>query len=285
MKKASIPELAKMKHEGKKLRMVTAYDYPVAAMVDQTDIELILVGDSLGMVVLGYEGTTGVTVEEMIHHIKPVVKGAPKTIIVGDMPFGSYNVSTAQAVKTANRLMKEGGCDAVKLEGGLHVVDQVRAIVNGGIPVMGHIGLTPQTSSQLGGFKVQGKDVESARRIIREAEMLEEAGVFSIVIEAVPSAIGQMITERVSVPTIGIGAGPHCDGQVLVTQDMMGMFDRFTPKFVKQYASVGQTMIEAFTAFAADVSENRFPSEEHCFSIKDTVLDGLYGGTGDSNDK
>lgn len=274
--KVAIPRLKEMKKEGKKLRMVTAYDYPMAVLVDKTDIELILVGDSLGMVVLGYTGTVSVTMEDMIHHIRPVVTGAPNTIIVGDMPFGSYNVSVEKAVENANRLMKEGGCDCIKLEGGLNVIDKVEAIVNAGIPVMGHIGLTPQTSSMLGGFKVQGKDIESAKKILEEAKALEKAGAFSIVIEAVPAPIGKLISEKIEIPTIGIGAGPDCDGQVLVTQDMVGMFDRFVPKFVKQYAQVGQTIVEAFNEYAKEVQEGKFPAQEHCFTMKDDVLKQLY---------
>lgn len=274
--KTPIPQMKVMKKEGKKLRMVTAYDYSTAVLVDKTEIELILVGDSLGMVVLGYSATVGVTMDDMIHHIRPVVKGAPNTVIVGDMPFGSYNVSVEQAVENANRLMKEGGCDCIKLEGGLNMVDKVEAIVNAGIPVMCHIGLTPQTSSQLGGFKVQGKDVESAKKIVDEAKALEKAGAFAIVIECVPAPIGKLISESIEIPTIGIGAGSDCDGQVLVTQDMLGMFDKFVPKFVKQYAKVGQTIVEAFNQYANEVQEGKFPSPEYCFTMKEEVLKKLY---------
>lgn len=274
--KTPIPRLKEMKQEKKKIRMVTAYDYPTAVIVDKTDIELILVGDSLGMVVLGYEGTVKVTMEDMIHHIAPVVKGAPNTIIVGDMPFGAYNESKEQAIHNANRMMKEGGCDCIKLEGGMNMADTVKAIVNGGIPVMGHIGLTPQTSSQLGGFKVQAKDVESVRRIIDEAKALEEAGAFSLVVECVPAQVGKLISEAIAIPTIGIGAGPDCDGQVLVTQDMIGMFDRFVPKFVKQYTKVGDAIQNAFNEFSREVEQGAFPAPEHCFNIKDEVLRKLY---------
>ncbi|MHB1394103.1 MAG: 3-methyl-2-oxobutanoate hydroxymethyltransferase [Clostridia bacterium] len=256
--------------------MVTAYDYQMAVLVDKSEVEMILVGDSLGMVVLGYSGTTSVTMEDMLHHIRPVVKGAPNTVIVGDMPFGAYNVSVEQAVSNANRLMKEGGCDCIKLEGGANMVDKVEAIVKAGIPVMAHLGLTPQTSSQLGGFKVQGKDLESAKKIIEEAKAMERAGAFAMVVECVPAAIGKLISESIEIPTIGIGAGPDCDAQVLVTQDMIGMFDQFVPKFVKQYAKVGDTIVNVFAEFVADVHKKEFPAQEHCFAIKDDVLDKLY---------
>ncbi len=274
--KTPIPKFKEMKKEGQKLRMVTAYDYQMAVLVDKTEIELILVGDSLGMVVLGLSGTNQVTLEDMIHHIRPVVKGAPNTVIVGDLPFGSYNVNAEQAVISANRLVKEGGCDCVKLEGGIHMADKVEAIVKAGIPVMAHIGLTPQTSSQLGGFKVQGKDLESAKRMIEEAKALEKAGAFAVVVECVPAQIGKRLSESIDIPTIGIGAGPDCDGQVLVTQDMIGMFDRFVPKFVKQYAKVGETIVKAFNEFAGEVQRQEFPGPEHCFAIKDEVLEKLY---------
>lgn len=274
--KVAIPSFKDMKKEGKKIRMVTAYDYHTAALVDQADIEMILVGDSLAMVMLGYDSTVGVTMEDMIHHIKPVVKGAQNTIIIGDMPFGSYNVSCEQAVINATRLMKEGGCDCIKLEGGLAVTDKVEAIVNAGIPVIGHIGLTPQTSSQLGGFKVQGKNIEDAKRIVEEAKALEKAGAFMIVIECVPSAIGKLISESIDIPTIGIGAGPDCDGQVLVTHDMMGMYGKFTPKFVKKYANLSKIIINAFNQYSEEVQSGSFPDEKYSFGMKEEVLKKLY---------
>lgn len=274
--KTPITKFKEMKKSGKKFKMVTAYDYQLAALIDKTDIEMILVGDSLGMVVLGYSGTVPVTMEDMIHHIRPVVKGAPNTVVVGDMPFGAYNVSVEQAVANANRLMKEGGCDCIKLEGGLNMVDKVEAIVKAGIPVMAHIGLTPQTSSQLGGFKVQGKDIESAKRIVEEAKAMEKAGAFSIVLECVPAGLAKLITESIEIPTLGIGAGPDCDAQVLVTQDMIGMFDQFVPKFVKQYAKVGETIVKALNEFSQEVDNKVFPGPEHCFTIKDDVLNKLY---------
>jgi 3-methyl-2-oxobutanoate hydroxymethyltransferase len=274
--KIAIPALKEMKEQGKKLRMVTAYDYPTGILVDQTDIEMILVGDSLGMVVLGYDGTVPVTMEEMIHHTKAVCRGAKNTLIVGDLPFGSYNISSEDGVRNATRMMKEGGADCIKLEGGLAVVDTVRAIVRGGVPVMGHIGLTPQTASALGGFKVQGKDSAAAERTIQEALALEEAGAFAIVLEAIPAPLAEIITKKLSIPTIGIGAGVHCDGQVLVTHDLIGLFDRFVPKFVKQYANVSKDIVAAFNAYADEVATGKFPGPEHSFTMKEEVLKRLY---------
>lgn len=274
--KVTIPALKEMKEQGKKIRMVTAYDYPTGILVDKTDIELILVGDSLGMVVLGYDGTVPVTMDEMIHHCKATVRGAKNTLIVGDLPFGSYNASISDAVYNATRMMKEGGADCIKLEGGLTVVETVRAIVNGGVPVMAHIGLTPQTASALGGFKVQGKDTAAAERMINEALKLEEAGAFAIVLEAIPAPLAEIITKKLTIPTIGIGAGVHCDGQVLVTHDLIGLFDRFVPKFVKQYANVSQDIVAAFNAYAEEVATGKFPGPEHSFTMKDEVLKRLY---------
>lgn len=275
-KKLTIPQLKEIKEQGKKIKMVTAYDYPFASLVDQSSIELILVGDSLGMVVLGYDSTTGVTMEEMLHHTRPVVKGAPNTLIITDMPFGSYNVSVSEAIKNANRIMKEGGADGVKLEGGSVVAGTVRAIVDAGIPVMGHIGLTPQTVSQLGGFKVQGKDEEAAQKLIEDAKLLEEAGAFAIVVECIPTPVAKLITEKLSIPVIGIGAGVDCDGQVLVIQDLLGMFERFVPKFVKQYAKLNNPIMEALEQYATEVDHSVFPGVEHSFGMKEEVLKKLY---------
>jgi len=275
-KKITIQQLKEMKQQGKRFKMVTAYDYLLASVIDKSPIELILVGDSLGMVVLGYDSTVSVTMDDMLHHSKPVVKGAPNTLIVVDMPFGSYNVSINEAISNANRLMKEGGADCVKLEGGAIVVETVRAIVNAGIPVMGHIGLTPQTVSQLGGFKVQGKDAEAAQKLLEDAQKLEEAGAFSIVVECVPAPVTKLMTEKLSIPIIGIGAGPHCDGQVLVAQDMLGMFDRFVPKFVKQYGNLNGIIMEALQRYATDVDSGEFPGPEHSFAMKEEVLKKLY---------
>ncbi|HHY91944.1 MAG TPA: 3-methyl-2-oxobutanoate hydroxymethyltransferase [Firmicutes bacterium] len=274
-RKVAIPQLKDMKKAGQKLKMVTAYDYPTAVMIDKSPIEMILVGDSLGMVVLGYDGTVPVTMEDMIHHIRPVVKGAPHTLVVGDMPFMSYNISREEAIRNAGRLMKEGGADCVKLEGGTVVAPTVRAIVDAGIPVMAHIGLTPQTASALGGFKVQGKDAAMAAKLLADARALEEAGAFAIVLECIPAQLARLISEKLSIPTIGIGAGPWCDGQVLVTQDMLGLFDRFVPKFVKQYANLGKLMLEAFEKYAAEVDDGSFPDMEHSFSMKEEELQKL----------
>jgi 3-methyl-2-oxobutanoate hydroxymethyltransferase len=273
--KTTIPDLIEKKRQGKKISMLTAYDYPTALLVDRAGIDMILVGDSVGMVVLGYETTIPVTMDEMIHHTKAVTRGAQCALVVGDMPFMSYNTSEGDAIRNAGRFIKEGAADAVKLEGGASVETVVRAIVRAGIPVMGHIGLTPQTISQLGGFRVQGKTAEGARRIIDDAKTLEEAGVFSIVLEAIPAELASRITESVKVPTIGIGAGTNCDGQVLVYQDMVGLFDRFIPKFVKQYAQVGEIMLNAFRQFKEEVEKGVFPAEEHTYQIETGELDRI----------
>jgi len=263
--KVTIPQLKEWKESGRKIRMVTAYDYPTALLVDRSEVELILVGDSLGMVVLGYDGTVPVTMDEMVHHIKPVVRGARNTLIVGDMPFMSYNVSMEKAIENAGRLMKEGGADCVKLEGGLPVVPVVRALVDAGIPVMAHIGLTPQTASQLGGFKVQGKDEAAAQRMLVEAQKLEEAGAFSIVLEAIPAPLAKLITAKIGIPTIGIGAGPACDGQILVLNDILGLSPGRAARFVKVYADLGKGMREAVSQYAAEVRTGRYPDAGHSY--------------------
>ena len=267
---------AAAKAKGEKLSMLTAYDYSTAKLEDESGINGILVGDSLGNVVLGYEDTVSVTMEDMIHHGAAVARGAKNALVVVDMPFMSYEVSVEVAVRNAGRLMKEGRAGAVKLEGGVRVAEQIRAIVKAGIPVMGHIGLTPQSINVFGGFKVQGKSEEAARALLADAKAVEEAGAFAVVIEAVPAALAQMITDAVSIPTIGIGAGAGCDGQILVYQDMLGMFSDFTPKFVKRYANVGEVMREAFANYAAEVASSAFPTEEHTYKIKDDVLEKLY---------
>jgi len=274
-KKIPIPDFKELKRQGKKIRMVTAYDYPTAVIIEKTDIEMILVGDSLGMVVLGYDGTVPVTVEDIIHHAKPVVKGAPNTHIVADMPFMSYQVSIEDAIRNAGRLIKESGADSVKLEGGLDYAPTVKAIVKAGIPVMGHIGLTPQTAGSLGGFKVQGKDAKAAQNLIDSAIALEDAGAFAIVLECIPAPLAKIISQKLTIPTIGIGAGVYCDGQVLVTQDMLGLFDRFVPKFVKQYAQIGQLELEAFNKYAEEVALGVFPDDAHSFSMKEEVIKQL----------
>lgn len=267
---------AAAKAKGEKLSMLTAYDYSTAKLEDESGINGILVGDSLGNVVLGYEDTVSVTMEDMIHHGAAVARGAKNALVVVDMPFMSYEVTVEEAVRNAGRLMKEGRAGAVKLEGGVRVAEQIRAIVKAGIPVMGHIGLTPQSINVFGGFKVQGKSEEAARDLLADAKAVEEAGAFAVVIEAVPAALAQMITDAVSIPTIGIGAGAGCDGQILVYQDMLGMFSDFTPKFVKRYANVGEVMREAFANYAAEVASGAFPTEEHTYKIKDDVLEKLY---------
>lgn len=267
---------AAAKAKGEKLSMLTAYDYSTAKLEDESGINGILVGDSLGNVVLGYEDTVSVTMEDMIHHGAAVARGAKNALVVVDMPFMSYEVTVDEAVRNAGRLMKEGRAGAVKLEGGVRVAEQIRAIVKAGIPVMGHIGLTPQSINVFGGFKVQGKSEEAARALLADAKAVEEAGAFAVVIEAVPAALAQMITDAVSIPTIGIGAGAGCDGQILVYQDMLGMFSDFTPKFVKRYANVGEVMREAFANYAAEVASGAFPTEEHTYKIKDDVLEKLY---------
>jgi 3-methyl-2-oxobutanoate hydroxymethyltransferase len=267
MAKITVPEIRARKNSGTPITELTAYDYPWALLVDQAGIDVILVGDSLGMVVLGYADTVSVTMDEMVHHVKAVSRTVKHSLVVGDMPFGSYNVSIPEAVANANRMMKEGRADCVKLEGGINMAPTVEAIVKAGIPVQGHIGLTPQTASALGGFKVQGKSAVAARALLDDAKALEAAGCFSVVLEAVPSPIAKIITESISIPTIGIGAGVDCDGQVLVIYDMVGLFDRFTPKFVKQYAKIGETISGIIAQYKTEVTERTFPEEKHGFSM------------------
>jgi 3-methyl-2-oxobutanoate hydroxymethyltransferase len=271
-KKITIHDIKQAKKDHRKLVMVTAYDYPFGSMADEAGVDIVLVGDSLGMVVMGLEGTVEVTMEHMLHHIKAVVRGCKSPLIVGDMPFMSYNTSVREAIINAGRLMKEGGCDVVKLEGGVDFAPTVEAIVKAGIPVQGHIGLTPQTASALGGFKMQGKDAEAAKRIVDDARALEDAGAFSMVVEAVPAPLGEVIAKAVNVPVIGIGAGNKVDGQVLVTHDMIGLFDKFVPKFVKQYTQIRPTIIDAIKAYKEDVTTQAFPAREHSFSMSDETL-------------
>jgi 3-methyl-2-oxobutanoate hydroxymethyltransferase len=274
--KLTIPEIKNLKAQGKKFTLATAYDVIIASIIEKTPIEMILVGDSLGMVVMGYNSTVPVTMEDIIHHTKPVVRGAPNTFVISDMPFGSYNVSIEDAIRNANQLMKEGGADAVKLEGGSNVAHIVEAMVSGGIPVMGHIGLTPQTASQLGGFKVQGKDADAARKLLEDAKALEKAGAFAIILECVPSSLAKLITDKLSIPTMGVGAGADCDAQALVAQDLLGMFDRFVPKFVKQYAKLNGHMTDALNLFYNEVQQGVFPGPEHSFGMKEEELKHLY---------
>jgi 3-methyl-2-oxobutanoate hydroxymethyltransferase len=244
-------------------------------MAAETGVDIVLVGDSLGMVVMGLDGTVEVTMEHMIHHIRAVVRGCKGPLIIGDMPFMSYNTSIPEAIRNAGRLMKEGGCDAVKLEGGVDFAPTVEAIVRAGIPVQGHIGLTPQTASALGGFKMQGRDAAAAKRIIEDARALEKSGVFSIILEAVPAPLGKLVAASVQVPVIGIGAGVDVDGQVLVTHDMVGLFDKFIPKFVKQYTQIRTAILEALGQYKADVINENFPGPEHSFKMPDAALEEL----------
>ena len=264
------------KAKGEEISMLTAYDYSTAKLMDEAGINGILVGDSLGMVMLGYEDTLPVTMEDMIHHTAAVCRGAKNTLVVGDMPFMSYQVSVEEAVYNAGRLMKEGRCQAVKLEGGASVCPQIRAITNASIPVMAHIGLTPQSINAFGGFKVQGKSEEAAKKLLEDAKAVEEAGAFAVVLECVPAKLAELISKSISIPTIGIGAGAGCDGQILVYQDMLGLFSDFTPKFVKKYANVGEMMTQAFRDYIADVQEGSFPAPEHTFAISEDVIKKLY---------
>ena len=266
-KKVTIADLQRKKQNKQKITMVTAYDYPTASLVDQAGIDTILVGDSLGMVVLGYESTVPVTMEEMIHHCKAVNRGAKHSFIIGDMPFMSYHSSVEKAIENAGRFIKEAGCDCVKLEGGTEMANVVKAIVNAGIPVCAHIGLTPQTATKLSGFKVQGKDAESAKALIQSAKDLEDAGAFMIVMECIPDSLAARITRELTIPTIGIGAGKDCDGQVLVYHDLVGLFERFTPKFVKQYINLSPQIKEALIKYKEEVENGTFPAPEHCFAM------------------
>ena len=273
--KVTVLNVQQAKEEGRKLVMVTAYDYPLGLLAAEAGVDIVLIGDSLGMVVMGMKGTVEVTLEHMIHHIKAVVRGCEGPLIVGDMPFMSYNIAVPEAVRNAGRLVKEGGCEVVKLEGGVDFAPTIEAIVKAGIPVMGHIGLTPQTASALGGFKIQGKDASAAKQIIDDAKAIEDAGVFSIILEAVPAPLGKLVSEAVRVPVIGIGAGPDVDGQVLVFHDVVGLFDRFVPKFVKQYANVRKVMLDALIDYKQEVSDVKFPGPEHSFKMPDEALEQL----------
>lgn len=264
------------KEVGKKLTMLTAYDYSMAKLIDESGVNGILIGDSLGMVIKGEEDTLSVTVDEIIYHTKAVKRGTKNALIVSDMPFLSYHTSIENAVLNAGRMLKEGGANAVKLEGGANVVEQIRAIVNAQIPVMGHLGLTPQSVNVFGGFKVQGKSEETIKQLVEDAIQLEKAGAFAIVLEGIPSKVAELITNSVSIPTIGIGAGAECDGQILVYQDMLGMFDNFVPKFVKQYASIGLDIKTAIKSYIEEVERGEFPQEEHTFKIDENLLQKLY---------
>ena len=273
--KITILDLHEKKQVGEPITMLTVYDYPTGQWADQAGIDVVLVGDSLGMVLLGREHTMSVTMEEMLQHCKAVARGAKHPLLVGDMPFLSYQVDVKEAIRNAGRFLKEGGMDVVKLEGGREIAPTVKAIVDAGIPVMGHIGLTPQTVSRLGGYRVQGKDVKSAKALIDDALALEDAGLFSLSIEAVPSQVAKLITERVKIPTIGIGSGPHCDGQTLLIFDVIGLFDRFVPKFVKQYANVLPDIVQALSTYRQEIITGTFPGPEHCYGMSEDALNAL----------
>lgn len=271
----TITTFKEQKFKGDKITMLTAYDYSTAKLMDNAGINGILIGDSLGMTMLGYEDTLSVTMEDMIHHTACVARGAKNALVVADMPFMSYQVSVEEAVRNAGRLMKEGRAQAVKLEGGASVCKQIKSITEASIPVMAHLGLTPQSVNAFGGFKVQGKSLEAARTLIEDAKRVEEAGAFSVVLECVPAALAKIITETISIPTIGIGAGAGCDGQILVYQDMLGMYSDFTPKFVKKFANVGQVMTQAFADYIKETKEGTFPTVEQSFKIDEEIIEKL----------
>lgn len=273
--KTTVATLKKMKEENNKITMLTCYDYSTAKLMDAVGVEILLVGDSLGNTMLGYENTLPVTMEDMLAHTAAVSRGAKNALILGDMPFLSYQTSVYDAVMNAGRFMKEAGANAVKLEGGARVCPQIRAIVDADIPVCAHIGLTPQSVNAFGGFKVQGKSIEAARTLIEDAKRVEEAGACMVVLEGIPAKLAEIITDTVSIPTIGIGAGAGCDGQVLVYQDMLGMFTDYVPKFVKQFANVGEVMSRAFADYMQEVKAGTFPAQEHTYKISDDVIEAL----------
>ncbi len=276
-RKITLFDLQAMKQPGRKITMLSIPDYPMALLADRAGLDTILVGDSLAMTVLGYDTTVPVTMEEMLHHTKAVTRATKYAFVVGDMPFMSNNTSERDAIINAGRFMQEGGTDSVKVEGGANAAHIVTAIVKAGIPVMGHIGLTPQHISLLGGYRVQGRDVQTARRVIDDALAIEEAGAFAIILECVPNQISKIVTERLRIPTISYGAGESCDGQGLVAHDILGMFDKFTPKFVKKYAELGEQIQEAFEAYVSDVVSGQFPTDGHSFHIKKEDLEKVMG--------
>ncbi|NCB66229.1 MAG: 3-methyl-2-oxobutanoate hydroxymethyltransferase [Bacilli bacterium] len=274
--KKSVLTFRNAKQKNERLTMLTAYDYSTAKLIDASGIDSVLVGDSLGMVMLGYEDTLSVTMEDMIHHTKAVARGVKDALVVSDLPFMSYQTSVYDAVVNSGRLIKEGRAQAVKLEGGLEVCPQIKAIVEASIPVMAHLGLTPQSVNAFGGFKVQGKDEEAARSLIEQAKAVEAAGAFAVVLECIPAKLAELITKSISIPTIGIGAGNGCDGQVLVYQDMLGLYSDFTPKFVKRYAEIGPQMENAIEDYISEVKSGAFPAAEHTFALSDAVIEKLY---------
>lgn len=281
MARLSIHDLKAMKERGEKIPMLTAYDYPTARLVEQAGVPIILVGDSLGMVVLGYDSTVPVTLEDIIHHTKAVVRGTARAIVVADMPFLSFQISPEEALRNAGRLLKETGCTAVKVEGGVSIAPTVQRLVDAGIPVMGHIGLTPQAVNQIGGYKLQGKTPAAAVKLVNDAKALEEAGAFAIVLETVPAQVARCVTERVRIPTIGIGAGPYCDGQVQVLHDFLGLFQDFVPRHAKQYAQLGTAIQDAVRTYMTEVQQGAFPTATHSFGMNKEApaeLAAVYGG-------
>jgi 3-methyl-2-oxobutanoate hydroxymethyltransferase len=279
-KKLTIFDVQAKVAAGEKVFQVTATDFPTAQLVDRAGIDFILIGDSLGMTALGYAGTVPVTMDEMIHHAKAISRGAKRSILVGDLPLGAYHASTADAVSNAMRMVKEGGADVVKMEGGEDVVPMIEAVVRAGIPVMGHMGLTPQLISKLGGWRVQGKSGAAGAQLVRDADALERAGCFAVVLEAIPDRVADLITERLEIPTIGIGAGPGCDGQNLVLHDLVGLFDRFLPRFAKRYVNVGETIDGALREFQQEVRDGVFPTEEHSFAMDDAEYEAMLAEIG-----
>ena len=269
MAKKNVFDFAVMKRGGEQITWITAYDFPTASLVEQAGIDMILVGDSVGMVVYGYSGTLPITMDQLMYHTEAVRRAAPSTFVIGDMPFMSYQKSVADAIENAGRFYKEANVDAVKLEGGKRVTAQIRGIVDSGMVVIGHIGLTPQSSAQLGGFKAQGNTAEAAMVLLEDSKAIEEAGASMLLVEAVPSETGKIITEALSIPVLGIGAGPYCNGQLLIVSDMLGIFETFAPKFVKKYANVAEQMRQAFQEYAQEVREGKFPTQEHCYNMKD----------------
>jgi len=275
-KRFTVNDFIESKKNGRKISMLTAYDYSMAKLLDESGVDSLLVGDSLGMVVLGYEDTLQVTMEDMIHHCRAVSRGVKGAMVIGDMPFMSYHVSIEETVRNAGRLIKEGLAQSVKLEGGSEIADKISAVIGAQIPVVGHLGLTPQSVNMFGGFKVQGKSEDAAKKIIEDALLLEEIGVFAIVLECVPAELAKIISEKLTIPTIGIGAGADCDGQVLVTQDMLGMYSDFVPKFAKQYAQVGLSIKEAVASYGDETRSGAFPEKKHTFKIDASILEKLY---------
>jgi len=274
--KVTTATIRQMKNEGRRITMLTAYDYSMAKLVDDAGIDMILVGDSLGNVMLGYDSTLPVTMDDMVHHVKAVCRGAERAMVVADLPFMSYQVSTEEALRNSGRFLKETTAQSVKLEGGTEIAETIRAIVDAGIPVVGHLGLTPQSVHQMGGYKVQGKDETAAKKLISDAKVVEEAGAFCLVLECVPTPLAKLITESLGIPTIGIGAGPHCDGQVLVIHDMLGLYPRSSPKFVKKYVNLHEHMGAALKQYRDEVTAGSFPGPEHSFGMAEEVLKKLY---------